>query len=91
MFIDIVRLADNLGVEFAFPTQTLHLHKEEPGPAASQYQVPRGANDEQAMRAGALAAKEIVRHQPCDLLFLPDGVIIRAAALTTRVAWLRQL
>ena len=65
MFIDIVRLADNLGVEFAFPTQTLHLHKEEPGPpSAPQYQVPRGANDEQAMRAGALAAEEIVRHQP---------------------------
>lgn len=29
LFLDILRLADELGVEFAFPTQTLHLRNEE--------------------------------------------------------------
>lgn len=29
LILDIIRLADQLGVEFAFPTQTLHLYKEE--------------------------------------------------------------
>lgn len=28
--LDALRLADALGVEFAFPTQTIHLHQEEP-------------------------------------------------------------
>ena len=37
LFLDILRLAQNLGVGFAFPTQTLHLHQpngpsEEPAP-----------------------------------------------------------
>lgn len=30
--IDILRLASDLGVEFAFPTQTLYLHRPGPGP-----------------------------------------------------------
>jgi MscS family membrane protein len=64
LLLDIVRLADKLGVQFAFPTQTLHLYKEEHQPPQSQYQVPRGQNDQQAMRAGALAAQEIVKDQP---------------------------
>ena len=29
LFLDILRLADALGVSFAFPTQTLHLHQEQ--------------------------------------------------------------
>jgi MscS family membrane protein len=29
LFLDILKLADALGVSFAFPTQTLHLHQEE--------------------------------------------------------------
>lgn len=32
LFLDILKLADALGVSFAFPTQTLHLHQEEAGP-----------------------------------------------------------
>ena len=64
LLIDIVRLADKLGVQFAFPTQTLHMFKEEHGAAEQQYQIPRGHNDQQAARAGALAAKEIVKDQP---------------------------
>ena len=38
LFVDIVKLADGLGVSFAFPTRTLHLHPKEPpaeaGPSA---------------------------------------------------------
>ena len=29
LFLDILKLADALGVSFAFPTQTLHLHQEQ--------------------------------------------------------------
>ena len=29
LFIDIIRLANSLGIEFAFPTQTIHLYQEE--------------------------------------------------------------
>lgn len=29
LFLDVIRLANELGVEFAFPTQTLHVHNEE--------------------------------------------------------------
>jgi MscS family membrane protein len=32
LFVDILRLAQKIGVEFAFPTQTLYLHRgEDPG------------------------------------------------------------
>ena len=64
LLIDIVRLADKLGIQFAFPTQTLHMFKEEHGAAQQQYQIPKGQNDQHAARAGALAAKEIVKDQP---------------------------
>ncbi|MEM9420879.1 MAG: mechanosensitive ion channel family protein, partial [Planctomycetota bacterium] len=42
LFIDIVRLADTLGVHFAFPTQTVHLYKEEhpPKPAPGEEHQP---------------------------------------------------
>ncbi len=44
LLIDIVRLANRLGVDFAFPTQTVHLYKEEPGGAASPVpNEPKGA------------------------------------------------
>lgn len=32
LFIDIVKLASDLGVSFAFPTQTIHLAKDDPSP-----------------------------------------------------------
>jgi MscS family membrane protein len=47
--IDILRLAGRLGIEIAYPTQTLHLHQEtESGSgsgAASRSSVPAGASD----------------------------------------------
>ena len=32
LFLDILKLADELGVQFAFPTRTLHMHSEDPRP-----------------------------------------------------------
>ncbi len=35
LFVDIVKLADGLGVAFAFPTRTLFMHREETAPQAN--------------------------------------------------------
>jgi MscS family membrane protein len=63
LFIDIVRLADSLGVEFAFPTRTVHLYSEEHRPPVTQYRVPQGTSDQDALSAGARAAQEITADQ----------------------------
>lgn len=64
LFVDIVRMADRLGVQFAFPTRTVHLYKEEHAPHESQYQVPGGDNDEEAKRDGIRIARELTENQP---------------------------
>lgn len=56
LFVDIVRLAKRLGVQFAFPTQTIHLYQEEP-------QAFPGA-DELPEEAGRRAAAEIAGPLP---------------------------
>lgn len=67
MFIDIVRLADRLGVQFAFPTQTVHLFKEEkPAPgseAEPAYDVPGSSTDRRSMVHGLRAARALVEKQ----------------------------
>ena len=66
LFVDIVRLAGRLGVEFAFPTRTLHLASAPPGFAgASSPTLPdaRGAGDEppgEALRLGRAEAEAIM-------------------------------
>ena len=64
LFVDIVRLADRLGVQFAFPTQTVHLYKEERVPHESQHAVPAGVHDSDAQALGADAAASIMAQQP---------------------------
>jgi MscS family membrane protein len=64
LMVDIVRLADRLGVAFAFPTQTVHLFQEEHGPQSSLYEVPRDAHDSAAAAAGAQAARELTEQRP---------------------------
>ncbi len=68
MFIDIVRLADRLGVQFAFPTQTVHLFKEEKPAHGSQHQpahgVPGSSTDRRSMVHGLRAARAIIEKQP---------------------------
>ena len=51
--LDALRLADELGVEFAFPTQTIHLHQEEAREAPAASPTPDEARE---------AARRIARH-----------------------------
>jgi MscS family membrane protein len=64
MFVDIVRLADRLGVQFAFPTRTVHLFHEEKGAIPARHEVPRGTTERDAEAAGIRAAREITEQQP---------------------------
>jgi len=63
LFLDIVRLADQLGVQFAFPTQTIHLHQENPDaphpPASQPFPV-----DNHAMNLGIQTAQRLTQDQP---------------------------
>ena len=63
MFLDVVRLADQLGVQFAFPTQTVHLYKEEHGPAEIASAIPGQDTDRAAASAGILAAQQLIANQ----------------------------
>ncbi|PQO31610.1 mechanosensitive ion channel family protein [Blastopirellula marina] len=49
LFVDIVRLAKRLGVQFAFPTQTIHLYQEEATPFPGADELP----EESGRRAAA--------------------------------------
>ena len=62
--LEIVRLADRLGVDFAFPTQTIELARA-PGPGEPAANgVPRAPDaDESARESGAEAARAISRGQ----------------------------
>jgi len=58
IMLDIIRLANHLGVEFAFPTETVHLYQESheaasPPPASA----PGSGDDEKAMARGRQAAR----------------------------------
>ncbi len=55
LFLDILRLAQKLGVEFAFPTQTIWLPKDLPAHAN------KPANEKSALNAGQNAARSIMR------------------------------
>lgn len=63
MFVDIVRLADKLGVQFAFPTQTVHLYKEEHKPHEVQHATPGGSTDKRSMVEGIRVARELISNQ----------------------------
>ena len=58
LMIDIVRLAKRLGVEFAFPTQTLHVFNETENPPTEPENVP--SHDAGRLRdAGSSAARDV--------------------------------
>ncbi len=63
MFVDIVRLADMLGVQFAFPTQTVHLYKEEHSPYEPRHDTPGQRTDRRSLVQGIRAAREVVKNQ----------------------------
>ncbi|MEM6507175.1 MAG: mechanosensitive ion channel domain-containing protein, partial [Planctomycetota bacterium] len=64
MFVDIVRLADSLGVQFAFPTQTVHLYKEEHADYQTKHETPGNSTDRRSLVQGIRAARELVQNQP---------------------------
>jgi MscS family membrane protein len=64
LFIDIVRLADRLGVQFAFPTRTVHLYTEEHAPPSVRHAVPQGTHDQEARATGVGAARDITADRP---------------------------
>ncbi|MEM8739103.1 MAG: mechanosensitive ion channel family protein [Planctomycetota bacterium] len=66
LFIDIVRLADTLGVQFAFPTQTVHLYREEHADAHAtpRHPPPTATTDRRSMVSGIRAAQQITADQP---------------------------
>jgi MscS family membrane protein len=63
LLVDIVRLADRLGVSFAFPTRTVHLYKEEHAPPAVRFDPPGRTSDRRSMVQGIRAAQAIVADQ----------------------------
>lgn len=59
--LDVMRLADKLGVEFAFPTQTLHLMQEDPNKPHEPGPVPSTSAETSAQRKGRQAVREITK------------------------------
>ncbi len=57
LFLDIIRLAERLGVEFAFPTQTLYMRPESGGDGRG----PSPESSQNARRSGRREATRIVR------------------------------
>ncbi|MCP3983880.1 MAG: mechanosensitive ion channel family protein [bacterium] len=62
LFLDIVRLADQLGVQFAFPTQTLHVFPGEP--AAEPAAQPGARTEGVATTEGVRTAQRLMADQP---------------------------
>jgi len=79
LFRDIVRLADAIGVQFAFPTQTVHLYKEEHAPHQRRHDNPESLTDSRASVEGIRAAKAITRNQSY-VKQKPDPVVIQTDA-----------
>lgn len=64
LFLDIVRLADRLGVSFAFPTRTLVMQQSASVGDPEPLPLPSGPHDAGAQMAGVGAAHDITRGQP---------------------------
>ncbi len=62
--LDIVRLADRLGVEFAFPTQKLHVVQDDPTQLHSPMEAPDSSAERRSVLDGRKAAREITNDQP---------------------------
>ncbi len=80
LMLDILRLARQLGVEFAFPTQTLHLRRasgEEPSP---EPWAPRDSVSDAAL-SGRSTARSIIRDFELDGERPPPVVISSDSAL----------
>lgn len=63
LFLDIVRLADQLGVQFAFPTNTVHLFQGET-PTEPASAPPARTTEALHILHGAKTAQKLVEQQP---------------------------
>ncbi|MCZ6834576.1 MAG: mechanosensitive ion channel family protein [Planctomycetota bacterium] len=59
LILDVLRLADRMGIEFAFPTQTLHVYKEDQSAQHHPAQLPAKAIETKAQREGRKSVHEI--------------------------------
>ena len=64
LMLDMMRLANKLGVEFAFPTQTVHLYKEQAGTPHTPAVSPGAMTDRRAMVEGIRTVHDLVANQP---------------------------
>ncbi|MHC5023494.1 MAG: mechanosensitive ion channel family protein [Planctomycetota bacterium] len=64
LMLDIIRLAQHLDVELAFPTQTLHVQTEDGAAAPAPPEVPPADREGQALRDGRLAVRRLTEHAP---------------------------
>ncbi len=62
--LDVVRLADRLGVEFAFPTQTLHVAQLDPNAQRTPEQIPDTDTERRSVLEGRKVARELTSNQP---------------------------
>ncbi len=62
LFLDILRLARTLGIEFAFPTQTIHLYQEER--KEEEEFDPLRLEERRARARGIRGARKLVKAQP---------------------------
>lgn len=64
LFVDIVRLADQLGVSFAFPTQTVHLyHEQKTAEHQPEHTAPQRTTERRAEMRGIRAAQALMANQ----------------------------
>jgi MscS family membrane protein len=64
LMLDIIRLADRIGVEFAFPTETLHLYQESHEAVREPAPAPETTDDQKAMDEGRGAAHALTAKAP---------------------------
>jgi len=62
--LDIMRLANQIGVEFAFPTSTLHIIQEDPNRTTPQSALPDSNQLTGAMVDGRRTARQVTASQP---------------------------
>lgn len=64
LILDIIRLADALRVEFAFPTQKLYLIRDDGSPPDSVLSPPQSMTERRAMIQGIRKAQMLTANQP---------------------------
>ncbi len=64
LMLDIMRLCEQLGVQFAFPTQTLHLFQHDDPSAPEPGDAPQQLTERRAQVTGIRAARKLIENQP---------------------------